>query len=785
MKVLKRNGDIVEYNGEKIKSAIKSAMNDIGLIDKNEELCTSIESTISLKIKDSELTWSVEKISDTIENELMDFGEYDVAKEFILYRNKRKELRILENKTEYKFLSKDFLKKYKHKIPPMTELGTLIYYRTYSRFLPDLKRREYWRETVARVVDYNIGLGRWKSHNEAVTEAELMYDNVFNLRQFPSGRSLWSAGTETSYTMPISQYNCSYANFDSFEITFDIAYLLMLGVGFGFSVEKEHIERLPKVRSSVKIVHQDYSPVPKNTRKEVTEYTITDNVMEVVVGDSKIGWARAIELLTRVFYHVEFKHVTNLMIDYNNVRPFGEELKTFGGRASGHEALKTILKKITNVIVKNNEDFKKLRPVDAMDIATIIAEGIVVGGTRRSAEMCLSSDGDKEMMNAKMELYKQDINGNWIANQDLLHRMMSNNSTMYWEKPTYSELKKRFEIIKHSAENNFFNGEQAKKRFESFSGTNPCGEILLDSHQFCNLVTLVIPNFIKDGKLEKEKLLDAQRLNTRISYRVTIPTLELPKWDYTQKRDRLLGLSLTGWQDAMNILGYTMEEQGILLQDLREVAWEEMKRYADSMNLSHSKLITSVKPEGTLSQLPTVSSGVHMSHSPYYVRRVRMNAEDELIKVCEELGYPIYPEVGQTEENCNTKVVEFPVKAPGGRTKYTVSAIEQLEIYKLFMEKYVDHNASNTISVRPDEWNDVVDWVYNNWDTVVGVTFISLDDSFYKLLPYEAINKDEYDKRKSKMRLFNPDLLLKYNIKESSDEDLVDAECSTGACPIR
>ena len=309
-------------------------------------------------------------------------------------------------------------------------------------------------------------------------------------------------------------------------------------------------------------------------------------------------------------------------------------------------------------------------------------------------------------------------------------------------------------------------------------------EILLDDHEFCNLVTIVTPSFIENGKLNKEKLLEAQRLNTRISYRITLPTLELPKWDKKQKRDRLLGLSLTGWQDMVNELDMSIDEQKELLQELRQVAWEEMERYADLLGLSYSKLITSVKPEGTLSQLPTVSSGVHMSHSPYYLRRVRINSDDPLVKVCEDLGYPIFPEVGQDEKTCTTKVIEFPVEAPKGKTKYNVSAVEQLEIYKMFMENYVDHNASNTISVKDDEWEDVVEWVYNNWDSVVGITFISLDNSFYQLMPYESITKEEYEKRTKNMKRFNQSLLQKYEKKET-ELDIGDDGCETGICPIR
>lgn len=194
--------------------------------------------------------------------------------------------------------------------------------------------------------------------------------------------------------------------------------------------------------------------------------------------------------------------------------------------------------------------------------------------------------------------------------------------------------------------------------------------------------------------------------------------------------------------------------------------------------------MTTLKPEGTLSLLPTVSSGVHYSHAPYYIRRVRITAADPLCKVCEELGYPVLPEVGQDPDDPTTKVVEFPVKAPEGRVKADVSAIEQLETYKMFMEHYVDHNCSITVHVRENEWDAVEQWVWDNWDDVVALSFLSYDDSFYELMPYEAISKEEYERRLAEMKPFNPSLLSRYEQQET-ELDIGDSECVNGVCPVR
>jgi len=290
--------------------------------------------------------------------------------------------------------------------------------------------------------------------------------------------------------------------------------------------------------------------------------------------------------------------------------------------------------------------------------------------------------------------------------------------------------------------------------------------------------------FVVDGILDNQKLYEAQKLSARAGYRMASVEVELPKWNKTLVRDRLLGCSLTGWQDMINATKMSKKDEMELASELRDIAVKAGELYAKDLGLNKPLLSTALKPEGTLSLLPTVSPGLHFSHSQYYIRRVRINAIDPLCKVCEDLGYPVFPEVGQDIETCKTKVIEFPVKAPQGRTKYTVSAIEQLETYKMFMENYVEHNASNTISVKNDEWDGVVQWVYDNWDTVIGLTFISLDDSFYQLLPYEAITEEEYNRRVADMKPFVPSLISKYEVEEM-ELDIGNESCASGSCPVR
>lgn len=462
--VIKRDGQRVPYNPSKILNAFTKAAYDAGeeLIEEKVDI---ILDNIYQEVKDKEI--NIERISDLVEDNLISCGYINSAKSYIKYRYKRSQER--DTDPQYKLLSKEFLSKYKHLPSPMGQLGSFVYYRTYSRYLPEKKRREYWWETCARAVDYNCSL----QPTTTVAEAEELFDNMYNLRQFLAGRTLWSGGTKTAYTNPISQLNCSGVVIDNYDVFKDICYLLMLGVGVGFSVEKKHVMKLPKVRGNVDVIHKSYSSVPKSLRKETTEFTINGDVMEIIVGDSKLGWANAVDYLVKVFYAIDFAEINFIIINYDNVRPHGEPLKTFGGTASGHGALQTILDKMAKVLLKDNKGYKKLRPIEAMDLANIIAEGIVVGGVRRSAEMCFVDEDDQETVNAKRDLYIQDDRGQWVANQEILHRAMSNNSVAYYKKPTFESLHKRFDVIRYSAEGNFYNMEAAKKRKSNVKISNP------------------------------------------------------------------------------------------------------------------------------------------------------------------------------------------------------------------------------------------------------------------------------------------------------------------------
>lgn len=416
--------------------------------------------------------------------------------------------------------------------------------------------------------------------------------------------------------------------------------------------------------------------------------------------------------------------------------------------------------------------------------------------------------------------YDKSVNGDQPFNfgrKGIEHRRMSNNSVAFTKKPSREKLALIFALLQGEGEPGFVNLEEAARRVANALGNknpsrkylerlmeklglNPCVEIILFSKNVCNLTTVNVKSFVKeDGTLDLEGLIRAQQLSARIGLRMTLATLELPEWDRIQKRDRLLGCSLTGWKDAMDMLNYTKEQEDELKELLHDVARKEADEYSKHLRINAPLLVTAVKPEGTLSQVAGgVSSGLHWSHAPYYIRRIRITSNDPLVQVAKELGWTIHAEVGtegyvhekdlvkpEVIEKARTLVIDFPVAPGSKRTKDDISVSEQFDNYFSFQNKYTEHNTSNTITVKENEWNEAEQIVWDNWDNFVGVSFLAHDGGTYTLSPYETITKEKYEEIKSSMKQFDPELLHKYEDSET-EADLENMEsCESGICPIR
>lgn len=742
-------------------------------------------------------------------------------------------------------LTDEFIGRYDDFPEHMNDLGKFVYYRTYSRWLPELQRRETWKETCRRSIEFNVGLERehllkigYKPDILALRkEAESLFDNVFNLRQFLSGRTLWIGGANKRVAKKFltANFNCSFLNIEKWDDLSELFYLLLVGTGVGTKCTKEMAKSLPLVRPHINIIHSKYKPIATNERLEHTEIKILNNgYCKIYIGDSKEGWVESLQLFLQILTEPKYEHIHTVKISYNSVRPKGERLKTFGGTASGpkplQEMFEGIIKVLRNEIDSTLEPLErvgnkcKVRPIHILDICNLIGNNVVIGGVRRTSELFLFDINDYECLFAKYG-----INGFWteeqlsqhkdlgrlleqlemkpdwfdslnkigVGRRGLNHRRMSNNSIVFDKKPERKLLQIIFEIMKLEGEPGFFNLEAAKERFPYAEGANPCGEIILPSKGLCNLTTINLTSFVKQGRFDYNSLKLAQELSTKAAMRMTLLNLELPEWDKIQKRDRFLGVSITGYQDAISIIKNSIEYNPFfttfnLREWLRSKAKFVAAKYAKHLRIPEPLLVTTIKPEGTLSQVAGgVSSGLHYSYAPYYIRRIRINANDPLIKVAQELNWPIHAEVGtpgDTKEeqikNARTLVIDFPIASSTEKTKNDISALEQLENYFDFQRYYTDHNSSNTIHVRPHEWQELSDKIYNNWDEFVGVSFIAHDGGTYQLAPYEEITESKYKKLKSSIKPFDPSLLKKYETDGISDLEGVD-ECEGGICPIR
>lgn len=679
-------------------------------------------------------------------------------------------------------LSQEFISTFPDFPKHMDNLAKLVYYRTYSRWLPDEGRRETWKETCVRAVEYNCSLAR-----TSVYEAQRLFTNMFNLKQFISGRSLWIGGSEASKKTKLANFNCSFVVIDSIKSLCDLFYLLMVGTGVGVRILPNDVSKLPKFRDNV-ILHSQYNP--HSTKQRGREYTITeqeDDMFIIKVGDSKEGWVEALRAYLN--FMVSDTNCNHLLIDYTEIRVKGSTLSSFGGTASGYESIMDMFTKIHHVIqdgkFSSKPEHGKLRPIHCLDICNLIGQNVVVGGVRRTAEIAIIDPHDDECIHAKDNIQP-----------GMEHRYMSNNSIYQEEKPSREKIHELFNSIRTSGEPGIINVAEAKRRRKDFAGVNPCGEVLLPPNAVCNLTTVNMVSFVNDdGTVDWDGLELAFTLSARAGYRMTCVDLELEGWDEAHHRDRLTGCSMTGWQDFIakmsnGVLRRAGGKAGVL-KWLRTIVHEAGHTIADELKTPVPLLMTSLKPEGSLSLVANgVSPGVHWQHSPYFIRRIRVNAHDPLALTAKELGWQIHPEVGQDIETATTIVIDFPVHSPATVTKADVPAVEQLKEYILFQEYYTDMNTSNTITVKPEEWDEVEDFVYNHWGSMLGVTFLELNSTYYPLMPYEECTKEEYGELKSKMKAFDPVLLnnLELSTRNMGKEfEILDdrSECVSGVCPIR
>jgi ribonucleoside-diphosphate reductase alpha chain len=616
----------------------------------------------------------------------------------------------------------------------------------YARYLPELKRRESWKETVDRYMNCIHSQCCERGYMMIRSEWFEIYNAILNLRVMPSMRLLMTAG-EAVERDNICAYNCAYTAISSPSKFSESLHILMNGTGIGFSCERQEIAKLPVV--------------PENFFTESNEL--------IVVGDSKEGWAAAFALLIGFLY-------SGLVptIDYSLVRPHGARLKTFGGRASGPAPLKRLFEYCIGVF--KYAAGRRLTSIEVHDIMCMIGEIVVVGGVRRSALISLSNLSDLRMREAKFGAW-------WETNGQ---RALSNNSVCYTEKPTCEAFMQEWVslMISKSGERGIFNRVAAQKLASRMGrdpdadyGCNPCSEIILKPNEFCNLTEVVVRAMDKDIDLSR-KVRIATILGTIQSTFTDFKFLG-DEWKTNCEDERLLGVSLTGIMDNLMLNGSgDKETTEFALQVLRRVARETNIEWAAKLGINVSKAITCVKPSGTVAQLTGAGTGgIHPRYSKYYVRTVRQDNKDPLTEYLKACGVPWEVAAGRE----GTTVFSFPVISPDGCVmRNDRSALQQLEHWLIFARHWCEHKPSVTIYVKDDEWLEVGAWVFKHFDEVSGISFLPHTNHNYVQAPFQEIGEGEYLKRTAAM----PVSINWEGLVEADDETVGSQElaCGGGGC---
>ncbi len=606
----------------------------------------------------------------------------------------------------------------------MNNYQTYIATSRYSRWLDKENRRETWYETVNRYKEYfysRLPEDEIDKYKQEFLEA---ISAIKNLEIAPSMRSLMTAGAALERDN-IAGYNCAYAVVDDFRIFDEAMYILMAGTGLGFSVERQYIAKLPELPD---------------------EFHSTETVIHV--SDSRIGWASAFRELISLLSVGKIPRW-----DLSKIRPAGARLRTFGGRASGPDPLNELFEYTVRLFL--GASGRRLRSIECHDLMCKVASIVVAGGVRRSALISLSNLSDHRMAAAKQGQW-------WVESGE---RALANNSAAYTEKPDLESFMREWKNIydSKSGERGIINRvafqQQAAKNGRRDAGydfgCNPCSEIILRPNQVCNLTEVVVRATDTFADL-KRKVRLASILGTLQSTLTDFRYLR-KIWQRNIEEERLLGVSLTGIMDHPVLNGsvkyWTQDnpedyghmgvyELSDVLGELKNVVVETNKEWAAKLGIPQSTATTCIKPSGTVSQLVDSSSGIHARYAPFYIRRVRNDIKDPLCQFMINSGIPAEVDV----TNPNTMVFSFPQKAPEGAVfEGERTAIESLELFKLYQDHWCEHKPSITIHYKDDEYMDIGAWIWKNWDSVTGISLLPKTDHIYKQAPYEEITKEAYE----------------------------------------
>lgn len=745
--IVKRDGRAVSFDFNKIAHAIYKAMQaaEEGSEDDARAVAEQVVFEIA-KVNREGTPLTVEECQDKVEMCLMEADFHSAAKAYILYRAERDKERVDEGSIpEHVRALAAESKKYFEGNP----LGEFVYLRTYARWIEDEQRRETWIETVDRYISFmkeNLG--------DKLTEDEysMLRESILKQEVMPSMRAMQFSGP-AARRCNMCVYNCSFIAPAKIKDFAEVMYISMSGTGVGFAAESENVDKLPEIALQ------------------------TGEMLDTfVVDDSREGWADALTHGMKTWYAGK-----DVKFDFSQLRPAGARLKVMGGKSSGPEPLRALLSFARERVIANQG--RKLRTIDVHDLCCKIGECVVAGGVRRSAMISLSDLGDELIRDAKKGQF-------WNTAP---HRAIANNSAVYRQKPSAGEfLDEWTALVKaKTGERGIFNrGSLIKmmpERRQEFllsenngrvpqMGTNPCGEIVLQSKQTCNLSEVIA----RADDTERSLIRKARVAAILGTYQSTLTKFGYlsKEWKENCEAERLLGVSVTGQWDCPAF------RNGKTMRKMRDAAVEANKEYAERFGIQQSTSVTCVKPSGTVSKTFDNASGMHTRFAPYYIQRIRISATDALFKMMKAQGVPFYPEVGQDMETAHTYVLEFPVKAPDGAAhKNDLTAIEQLEYWKTVKINFTEHNPSVTISVGEDEWIEVANWLYSNWDIIGGLSFLPRSDHVYQLAPMQECTKEEYEALYEKVKDIDYSKILLFE-KRDETEQKKELACAGGACDV-
>lgn len=662
-----------------------------------------------------------------------------------------------------------------------TTRAAVITRRTYCRPLDEEGTTfETWDQVVDRVIHHQHWLWvRAKGSSlDLVETAELeeLRDLYLARKALPSGRTLWLGGTEIAKRREASQFNCSFLKIETVHDVVDAFWLLLQGCGVGFEPVVGTLSGFAKP-VEIEVVRSERADKgdPRNHAR-IFDDVGPARTFWLTIGDSAEAWAKSVGKLLALKTPVD-----RIVLDFSEVRPAGTRLKGYGWISSGDETFSKALTRIAKLLSERADQL--LTRIDILDVLNHLGTTL---SSRRSAEICVVPENDPEagaFMLAKDRWWEKDA----------AHRQQSNNSIVFWEKPSRARLRELFDLMiaAGGSEPGFINGQAAKRRAPWFKGVNPCAEILLGNKSFCNLVEIDLTKFVDAPRVV---LLRALYLAARANYRQTCVDLDdgvlQRSWHELNEFLRLCGVGLTGivrWLDA--------DEPATRREDLRDMrAWTRAgaEDMAAELGLPMPKAVTTVKPSGTLSKIMSredqeVPEGVHRPLGRFVLNNVTFSKHDPLVEPLRRAGYRVEPKPFEPD----SVLVTFPVDYSGvafdvvdGKEVNVESAVDQLERYRLMMSEWVDHNCSITVSYDPSEVEEIVDWLCVNWDDYVGVSWIFRNDPTktavdlgYAYLPQEVVTEEVYRTYVAKLSALD--------VEGFDQGEIVDDACASGACPVR